>query len=162
MNAGLNENDREEWQIVEPDDENGIFGWRIILVEESDGLLLEAHDEDGGQFDSLVLEPYLLDAIILSFKQAVYHTEQGEDLSWDEQNDREWERVLNPLDEFIGSKYYLKFVEAGLYELGTRDGGQVGSRIQIGASCLRDFIEVFEDVEAYYRDWVLGDSETPV
>ena len=162
MNAGLNENGREEWQIVEPDDENGILGWRVTLVEEDDGLFLEAHDEGDGQLDSIVLEPHLLDAYILSFKQALYHTEQGEDLPWDERNARQWERVLNPLDEFIGSKYYLKFVEAGLYELGIRDEGHVGSRIQIGAPFLGDFVSVFEAVEAYYRDWVLGDSEGPV
>lgn len=46
MSGGLNEDNREEWQIVEPDDENGVLGWRVILVEETDGLFLEAHDED--------------------------------------------------------------------------------------------------------------------
>lgn len=68
MSGGLNEDDREEWQIVEPDDENGVLGWRVILVEETDGLFLEAHDEDDRRLDSLVLEPYLLNAYILTFK----------------------------------------------------------------------------------------------
>lgn len=77
---GLNEDNREEWQIVDSDDENGVLGWRVILVEETDGLFLEAYDEDVRRLDSLVLEPYLLDAYILTFKQAAYHTEKGEDL----------------------------------------------------------------------------------
>ncbi|NUB91688.1 hypothetical protein HT576_11750 [Haloterrigena sp. SYSU A121-1] len=159
MSGGLNEDNREEWQIVEPDDENGVLGWRVILVEETDGLFLEAHDKDDRRLDSLVLEPYLLGAYVLTFKQAAYHTEKGEDLPWDEQNDREWERVLNPFDEHIGVEYYMEFVEAGVYELGTRDAGKVESRVEIGAPWLEDFIEVFEDVEGYYRDWVLADSE---
>jgi len=83
-------------------------------------------------------------------------------MPWDERNGRKWERVLNPFDEHIGVEYYMAFVEAGLYELGTRDEHQVQSRVQIGAPWLRDFIEVFEDVEGYYRDWVLGDSEPQV
>lgn len=162
MSGGLNEDNWEEWQIVEPDDENHILGWRVILIEETDGLFLETHDENDRRLDSLVLEPYLLDAYILSFKQAVYHTEQGEDLPWDERNDRDWERVLNPLDEFIGPQYYLKYVEAGLYELGTRLDGQIDNRVQIEAPWLTDFIDAFEHVESYYRDWVLGDAEPEV
>ena len=54
MSGGLNENNREEWQIVGPDDENGIVGWRVTLVEETDGLLLEAYDEEDLVWNSLV------------------------------------------------------------------------------------------------------------
>ena len=56
----------------------------------------------------------------------------------------------------------MNFVEAGLYELGTRVKGQVESRVQIESPWLTDFIEVFEDVERYCRDWVLADSEPKI
>ena len=51
MSGGLNDNNREEWKIVEPDDENGIIGWRVTFVEETDGLLLEAYDEEDRVWD---------------------------------------------------------------------------------------------------------------
>lgn len=159
MSGGLNENNREVWQIVEPDDENGIIGWRVTLVEETDGLLLEAYDEDDHVWDSLVLEPYLLDAYLLTFKQAAYHAEQVLDLSWDERNDHDWERVLNPFDELVEVEYYMTFVEEGLYELGTRFEGETQSRVEIGDVWLKDFIDAFDDVKGYYQNWVLGESE---
>lgn len=167
MSGGLNEDSREEWQIVKPDDENVVLGWRVTFVEETDALYLEGHEEDGQCLDSHVLEPYLLDAYVLGFKQAVYHVERGEDISWEELNDQEWERVLNPLDKGA-EQHYMKFVEAGLYELGTRDTDrlpdedQVFSRVQIREPWLVDFVKTFEDVEQYYREWVLGEPETPM
>ena len=159
MSGGLNDNNREEWQIVKPDDENGIIGWRVTLIEETDGLLLKAYDEEDRVWESLVLEPYLLDAYLLTFKQAAYHAERSLELTLDELKDCDWERILNPFDELIEVEYYMILVQEGLYELGTRLDGEMQSRVQIGDIWLTDFIDVFEDVQGYYQNWVLGESE---
>jgi hypothetical protein len=156
MSGGLDENDREQWVITEPADVH--HGWRVTLVEEADGLYLEAYDENGQRLDSLVLEPYLLDAYVLTFKQAAYHSEEVDKLPREEQANEQWERVLNPFDDEIGVEYYMTYVDSGLYELGTRDEEGVEDRVQISAAWLVDFARVLSEVNRYYHDWVLGDS----
>jgi hypothetical protein len=157
MTAGLNDDNREEWQIVDPDDAEGIIGWRLTLVEEMDGLVLQAYDEGDTVMDSLVVEPYLLSAYALTFKQAAYHERAGSSAV---ATDTSWNRVINPFDDHIEVEYYMERVEEGLYELGTREVGNGRPRIQIPAPYLKAFAETFKDVKEYYREWVLGDSDS--
>ncbi|MDG5778250.1 hypothetical protein QA599_17495 [Haloarculaceae archaeon H-GB1-1] len=156
MKSGLNDNNREEWQIVKPDEAH-IDGWRLIYVAESDGLFLEAYDEEDNRIDSLILEPYLLDEYILAFKQAAYHL-NGEGYPNQEYSERPWEVILNPYDDEICVDYYMKFVCVGLYEVGIRELGELSSRVQLDGVRLPHFIEVLEDAKRYYEEWEIGNG----
>jgi hypothetical protein len=155
MTAGLNDDNREEWQIVDPDDANGVLGWRLTLVDESKAFSLQAHDESGDVAESFLIEPYLLSAWALTFKQAATHEEREPAQT----GELRWQRVINPFEEDTAVEYSMQRVEGGLYELGGRVDGDLVERVQIEAANLLAFPAAFEEAQDYFREWVGGESD---